>query len=94
VRLRDRLENLLQAPLRDGELALIGATAALEVGFEVRDVQALREHYGRTLRAWVTKPLAFEQGGPAGAAGRDQHHGADPRRPGSPSKVVVEHSSP
>jgi cyclopropane-fatty-acyl-phospholipid synthase len=27
---------------------------ALEgVGFEVRDVEALREHYGRTLREWV-----------------------------------------
>ena len=24
-----------------------------EAGFEVRDVQALREHYARTLRAWV-----------------------------------------
>jgi cyclopropane-fatty-acyl-phospholipid synthase len=27
---------------------------ALEnAGFEVRDVESLREHYGRTLRAWV-----------------------------------------
>ena len=24
-----------------------------EVGFEVRDAESLREHYGRTLRAWV-----------------------------------------
>jgi cyclopropane-fatty-acyl-phospholipid synthase len=23
-------------------------------GFEVRDVESLREHYGRTLRAWVS----------------------------------------
>lgn len=39
----------------DGELASIGTTVSLieEAGFEVRDVQALREHYGRTLRAWV-----------------------------------------
>ncbi len=40
----------------DGELAPLGTTVtALEdAGFEVRDVQALREHYARTLRAWVT----------------------------------------
>jgi cyclopropane-fatty-acyl-phospholipid synthase len=25
-----------------------------EAGFEVRDVESLREHYARTLRAWVT----------------------------------------
>jgi cyclopropane-fatty-acyl-phospholipid synthase len=39
----------------DGELAPLGTTVSLieEAGFEVRDVQALREHYGRTLRAWV-----------------------------------------
>ncbi|MEU5794352.1 class I SAM-dependent methyltransferase [Streptomyces lavendulae] len=39
----------------DGELAPIGTTVTqLEAaGFEVRDVEALREHYGRTLRAWV-----------------------------------------
>jgi cyclopropane-fatty-acyl-phospholipid synthase len=39
----------------DGELAPLGTTVTLleEAGFEVRDVQALREHYGRTLRAWV-----------------------------------------
>jgi cyclopropane-fatty-acyl-phospholipid synthase len=40
----------------DGELAPIGTTVSLleEAGFEVRDVHALREHYGRTLRAWVS----------------------------------------
>ena len=40
----------------DGELAPLGTTVtALEdAGFEVRDVHALREHYARTLRAWVT----------------------------------------
>jgi cyclopropane-fatty-acyl-phospholipid synthase len=39
----------------DGELVPIGTTVTLleEAGFEVRDVHALREHYGRTLRAWV-----------------------------------------
>src|SRR3954468_3439381 len=39
----------------DGELAPIGTTVTLleDAGFEVRDVHALREHYGRTLRAWV-----------------------------------------
>jgi cyclopropane-fatty-acyl-phospholipid synthase len=39
----------------DGELAPVGTTVALieEAGFEVRDVQALREHYALTLRAWV-----------------------------------------
>jgi cyclopropane-fatty-acyl-phospholipid synthase len=44
----------------DGELAPIGTTVtALEgAGFEVRDVHALREHYGRTLRAWVANLAA------------------------------------
>jgi cyclopropane-fatty-acyl-phospholipid synthase len=39
----------------DGELAPMGTTVTLleDAGFEVRDVHALREHYGRTLRAWV-----------------------------------------
>jgi cyclopropane-fatty-acyl-phospholipid synthase len=39
----------------DGELAPLGTTVSLieDAGFEVRDVQSLREHYGRTLRAWV-----------------------------------------
>ncbi|MBT2381800.1 class I SAM-dependent methyltransferase [Streptomyces sp. ISL-111] len=40
----------------DGELAPVASTAALleDAGFEVRDVEALREHYALTLRAWVT----------------------------------------
>ncbi|WP_317443749.1 class I SAM-dependent methyltransferase [Streptomyces collinus] len=40
----------------DGELAPIGTTVTqLErAGFEVRDVESLREHYARTLRRWVT----------------------------------------
>jgi cyclopropane-fatty-acyl-phospholipid synthase len=40
----------------DGELASVGSTVSLleEAGFEVRDVESLREHYALTLRAWVT----------------------------------------
>lgn len=39
----------------DGELAPLGSTVSRleEAGFEVRDVEALREHYALTLRAWV-----------------------------------------
>ncbi|MCJ0870974.1 cyclopropane-fatty-acyl-phospholipid synthase family protein [Streptomyces sp. AP-93] len=39
----------------DGELSPLGTTVGeLErAGFEVRDVEALREHYALTLRAWV-----------------------------------------
>ncbi|MGN6598086.1 MAG: class I SAM-dependent methyltransferase [Actinomycetes bacterium] len=40
----------------DGELSPLGSTVSWieEAGFEVRDVQALREHYALTLRAWVS----------------------------------------
>ncbi|NBE52635.1 SAM-dependent methyltransferase [Streptomyces boluensis] len=40
----------------DGELAPLGRTVSLleEAGFEVRDVESLREHYAHTLRRWVT----------------------------------------
>ncbi|MFE0190816.1 class I SAM-dependent methyltransferase [Streptomyces sp. NPDC059008] len=40
----------------DGELAPVGRTAGQleEAGFEVRDVEAIREHYALTLRSWVT----------------------------------------
>ncbi|MGY0486091.1 class I SAM-dependent methyltransferase [Streptomyces sp. WG-D5] len=39
----------------DGELAPVGTTAGLleRAGFEVRDVEAIREHYALTLRQWV-----------------------------------------
>jgi len=39
----------------DGEVVTLSTQleALEQVGFEVRDVEALREHYGRTLRAWV-----------------------------------------
>ncbi|KUL55592.1 MULTISPECIES: SAM-dependent methyltransferase [unclassified Streptomyces] len=38
-----------------GELAPVGTTVGLleHAGFEVRDVEAIREHYALTLRAWV-----------------------------------------
>jgi cyclopropane-fatty-acyl-phospholipid synthase len=41
----------------DGELEPLGATiTALDrAGFEVRDVENLREHYALTLRAWVSR---------------------------------------
>jgi cyclopropane-fatty-acyl-phospholipid synthase len=41
----------------DGELAPLGTTVAqLErAGFEVRDVESIREHYALTLRRWVTR---------------------------------------
>jgi cyclopropane-fatty-acyl-phospholipid synthase len=41
----------------DGELLDVGETAlAMErAGFEVRDVESLREHYARTLRCWVAR---------------------------------------
>jgi cyclopropane-fatty-acyl-phospholipid synthase len=39
----------------DGELVAVsdGLAVAERIGFEVRDVENLREHYARTLRAWV-----------------------------------------
>jgi cyclopropane-fatty-acyl-phospholipid synthase len=39
----------------DGELMDVGETllAMERAGFEVRDIESLREHYARTLRAWV-----------------------------------------
>jgi cyclopropane-fatty-acyl-phospholipid synthase len=39
----------------DGEVLPLSTTldALEQVGFEVRDVEALREHYSRTLRVWV-----------------------------------------
>ena len=39
----------------DGDLSPVGETVSLleEAGFEIRDVESLREHYALTLRAWV-----------------------------------------
>jgi cyclopropane-fatty-acyl-phospholipid synthase len=41
----------------DGELVPVSTTltAAEEAGFEVRDVESLREHYAMTLRHWVRR---------------------------------------
>jgi cyclopropane-fatty-acyl-phospholipid synthase len=41
----------------DGELQPVGTTVSAleEGGFEVRDVEALREHYARTCRTWVSR---------------------------------------
>ena len=48
----------------DGELAPVGTTAGLleRAGFEVRDLEAIREHYALTLRRWVAN---LEAGWPA-----------------------------
>ncbi|MEU6194545.1 cyclopropane-fatty-acyl-phospholipid synthase family protein [Streptomyces sp. NPDC047061] len=58
----------------DGELAPIGTTVTqLErAGFEVRDVESIREHYARTLRRWVVNleadwPRAMRLTGPGRA---------------------------
>jgi len=48
----------------DGELLEIGSvvTGMQEAGFEVRHVESLREHYDRTLRAWVSNlQVAWEE---------------------------------
>ncbi|GHC62276.1 SAM-dependent methyltransferase [Streptomyces flavofungini] len=41
----------------DGELAPLGTTVGLleRAGFEVRDVESIREHYALTLRHWVSR---------------------------------------
>ncbi|MFI5686047.1 class I SAM-dependent methyltransferase [Streptomyces sp. NPDC051636] len=58
----------------DGELAPLGSTVTqLErAGFEVRDVESIREHYGLTLRRWVANleadwPRAVRLAGPGRA---------------------------
>ncbi|MDN3023082.1 cyclopropane-fatty-acyl-phospholipid synthase family protein [Streptomyces sp. S.PB5] len=58
----------------DGELAPLGTTVTqLErAGFEVRDVESIREHYALTLRQWVTNlqadwPRALRLAGPGRA---------------------------
>ncbi|MFG2650840.1 class I SAM-dependent methyltransferase [Streptomyces sp. NPDC048436] len=49
----------------DGELAPVGTTVGLleRAGFEVRDVEAIREHYALTLRRWVANLEARWQEG-------------------------------
>jgi cyclopropane-fatty-acyl-phospholipid synthase len=46
----------------DGELVPLSSSLAVaeRVGFEVRDVESLREHYGLTLRQWVRRLEARE----------------------------------
>ena len=58
----------------DGELHEVGAVISVmqDVGFEVRHVEGLREHYGLTLRAWVANleanwDAAVRAAGPARA---------------------------
>ena len=54
----------------DGELIDVGKVvlAMEEAGFEVRDVESLREHYARTLRCWVAN--LESQLGRSGEVGR------------------------
>jgi len=57
----------------DGEIAPIATmiTALEDAGFEVRDVESLREHYALTLRAWVANLDAnWDQAVAASSAGR------------------------
>ncbi|WP_314174598.1 cyclopropane-fatty-acyl-phospholipid synthase family protein [Streptomyces winkii] len=57
----------------DGELAPVGQTVAVleEAGFEVRDLESLREHYALTLRAWVANlEAAFETAARLSSYGR------------------------
>ncbi|MDO5737506.1 MAG: class I SAM-dependent methyltransferase, partial [Propionibacteriaceae bacterium] len=53
---RDKTSLIWRYVFPDGELIpLAPMIDVLETaGFEVRDVESLREHYGRTLRAWVS----------------------------------------
>jgi cyclopropane-fatty-acyl-phospholipid synthase len=58
----------------DGGLATIGAAlvAAEGAGFEVRDVESLREHYALTLRAWVRR-LEHQQDAARAAVGEERY---------------------
>jgi cyclopropane-fatty-acyl-phospholipid synthase len=51
----DRHSFVIRYIFPDAELREVGEviTAMERGGFEVRDLECLREHYGRTLRAWV-----------------------------------------
>ena len=51
----------------DGELVPISTSLSVaeEAGFEVRDVESLREHYALTLRQWVQPPGGAPRRGPA-----------------------------
>jgi cyclopropane-fatty-acyl-phospholipid synthase len=57
----------------DGELAPVAQTIGVleDAGFEVRDVESLREHYALTLRAWVANlESGFRQAARLASAGR------------------------
>ncbi|SCK10692.1 cyclopropane-fatty-acyl-phospholipid synthase family protein [Streptomyces sp. WMMB 322] len=57
----------------DGELAPVGQTVSVleEAGFEVRDLESLREHYALTLRAWVANlEAAFSEAARLSSYGR------------------------
>jgi cyclopropane-fatty-acyl-phospholipid synthase len=57
----------------DGELHEVGRVVATmdDLGFEVRDVHSLREHYAKTLRAWVANLLgSWDECVALGGAGR------------------------
>jgi cyclopropane-fatty-acyl-phospholipid synthase len=58
----------------DGELVAVADSlrTAEETGFEVRDVENLREHYTRTLRAWVAN-LERNRAGAIAAAGETSY---------------------
>jgi cyclopropane-fatty-acyl-phospholipid synthase len=52
-----RRSFLVRYVFPDGELQPLGTTVSVleQAGFEVRDVEALREHYAHTCRAWVSR---------------------------------------
>ncbi len=57
-RLAPRRRSFVEAyAFPDGELLPLAETVTVlqDAGFEIRDVQALREHYALTLRAWVAR---------------------------------------
>jgi cyclopropane-fatty-acyl-phospholipid synthase len=58
----------------DGDLVPIDVTlhAAASAGFEVRDVENLREHYARTLRAWVDNLTAHRDVAVAATGARSE----------------------
>lgn len=59
----------------DGELVAVSDALGIaeRTGFEVRDVESLREHYARTLRAWVAR-LESNRGAAAAVAGKESYH--------------------
>lgn len=58
----DRTSFMQRYVFPDGDLVPLGGTLGIaeEIGWEVRDVEGLREHYARTLRWWVQRLEAAE----------------------------------